>query len=281
MKTRILFLFLALLPTVSFISCSNDDDANWDIVSTELRSAFDEKYPSAQRTEWENKGSYKVADFIYNNMETSAWFDSNGIWYMTETDLPFSSLPQAVKNAFQASDYSTWTIDDVDMLERKDTEVVYIIEVEQQNNEVDLYYSAEGILIKSVADSNNNNYESQLPQTTPTDIEAFISEKYPQARIIEIERENGRIEVDIIHDNKGKEVVFDTNSQWLYTSWDVRVSVLPQAVSNIINNTQYSGYRIDDAEFIETSTGNYYLLELERGNSEINVKVDENGSVLG
>jgi Protein of unknown function (DUF2874). len=279
MKQKFLFLALALL-TMSFVSCNDDDDANWDIVSTEVRTAFAEKYPSARNTEWENKGGYKVAEFVYNDMETSAWFDPNGIWYMTETDLPFNSLPQAVKDAFGASEYSTWKVDDVDMLERKDTEVVYVIEVELQNKEMDLYYSTEGILIKTVADSNNNDYQNQLPQTTPTDIEAFINEKCSQARIIEIERENGRIEVDIIHDNKGKEVVFDLNSQWLYTSYEVRISALPQAVSGIINNTQYAGYHIDDADFVETAQNSYYLLELEKGNSEIYIKVDENGNIL-
>lgn len=279
MRQKFLFLALALL-TMSFVSCNDDDDANWDIVPTEVRTAFAEKYPSAQKTEWENKGGYKVAEFVHNSMGASAWFDTSGIWYMTETDIPFNSLPQAVKDAFAASDYSTWRIDDVDMLERKDTEVVYVIEVELQNNEVDLYYSAEGILIKSVADSDNNDYQNQLPQATPSGIEAFINEKYPQARIIEIERENSRIEVDIIHDNRGKEVVFDLNSQWLYTSWEVRISALPQAVSSIVNNTQYTGYRIDDADFVETSQGSYYLLELEKGNSEIYVKVDERGNIL-
>jgi len=280
MKQKNLFLLLALI-CASFLSCSDDDNnSNWDNIPTEVRNAFAERYPSAKKTEWENKGNYKVADFINNNMETSAWFDSNGIWYMTETDLPFNSLPQAVRDAFQGSEYSTWKIDDVDMLERKDTEVVYIIEVESQNQEMDLYYSAEGILIKAVPDNDNNDYEGQLPQPTPTDIEAFIKEKYPQSRIIEIEHEKGRIEVDIIHDNRGKEVLFDTNNQWLYTSWEVRISQLPQAVANIINNSQYAGYHIDDADFVETPQGDYYLLELEKGNSEIEVKVDVDGNIV-
>lgn len=279
MRRKIFFLLTAFL-SLAFLSCNDDDESNWDSVPVEVRDAFNGKYPSAKNVEWESKGNYKVADFIYNSMETSAWFDSKGIWYMTETDLPFNSLPQAVKDAFESSEYSTWRIDDIDMLERKDSEVLYIIEVEQQNKEVDLYYSAEGILIKTVADSNDNDYENHIPQVTPTDIEAFIKEKYPQSRIIEIEYEKGLIEVDIIHDNKGKEVVFDTENQWLYTSWDVRVSTLPQAVANIVNTSPYEGYRIDDAEFVETEQGNYYLLELEKGNNEINIKVDENGTVL-
>lgn len=279
MKKKTIFLLTAIL-AISFLSCDNDDDSNWNIVPSEVRSAFSEKYPSAQRIEWENKGTYKVAEFINNNLETSAWFDSNGTWYMTETDIPYNSLPQSVKDSFQSGEYSTWRIDDVDMLERKDTEVIYIIEVESQNNEIDLYYSTEGILIKAITDNDNNDYESQLPEQASTLIKAFIEGKYPQARIIETERENGRIEVDIIHNNLGKEVVFDLESQWLYTSWDVKISALPQVVANAINNPQYTGYHIDDADFVETSQENYYLLELEKGNTETKIKVDENGNVL-
>lgn len=278
MKQKTLILLAAIM-TMSFIGCSDDDDSNWDIVPEEVRAAFTEKYPAAKSVEWENKGGYKVADFINNNQETSAWFDVSGIWYMTETDIPYSSLPEAVKDAFQASDYHSWKIDDVDMLERKGVETVYIIEVEQQNKELDLYYSPQGILIKAIED-NDNDYESHLPQPTPAEIEAFIKEKYPQSKIIELERENGRIEVDIIHDNKGKEVVFDANNQWLYTSWELRITELPQAVANVLNNPQYTGYRIDDADFVETPQGNYYLLELEKGNSEIKIKVDEAGNIL-
>ena len=41
---------------------------------------------------------------------------------MTETDVPFSALPQVIKDAFAASAYASWKIDDVDKLERKGIE---------------------------------------------------------------------------------------------------------------------------------------------------------------
>lgn len=276
MKQKILFFSLALLAT-TFFGCDDDDPV---FVPTEVQAAFTAKYPSAKNVEWENKGVYKVAEFYNNNLEMSAWFDSNGVWYMTETDLTLNQLPASVQNAFNASDYSAWKIDDVDMLERKDLDVIYIIEVESQNKEVDLYYNAEGILVKTSEDKNDSNNQNKLPQSTPTSIQIFINENYPQSRIVEIERENGQIEVDIIHDGKGKEVVFDLEYNWLYTSWEVRISALPQAVANVINKTGYAGYYIDDADFVETPQGIYYLLELEKGNSEIKIKVDESGNVL-
>lgn len=120
-----------------------------------------------------------------------------------------------------------------------------------------------------------------VSETVSKDIKAFIENKYPGAQVIKIEREdNKNIEADIIHDKLSKEVVFDLKNNWLHTSWDVRISELPQAVSDIVNDPAYAGYHIDDADFVETPNGNYYLLELEKGNSERNVRVDETGKVL-
>lgn len=122
---------------------------------------------------------------------------------------------------------------------------------------------------------------SPLPNGVSEAIHSFIENRYPNATIIETDREENRtIEVDIFHDQRKKEVVFDMNSNWLYTSWDVVVSTLPQAVKNIINDPNYEGFHIDDADYIETPQGNYYLLELEKGEREIKVKVDETGQIF-
>ncbi|WP_298647122.1 PepSY-like domain-containing protein [uncultured Proteiniphilum sp.] len=123
--------------------------------------------------------------------------------------------------------------------------------------------------------------DDYLPGTATNGIKVFIEEKYPDARILEIERDDNRtIEADVLHDNVSKEVVFDLNNNWLRTSWDMRISDLPQEVRNIINDPAYTGYHIDDADFVETPQGNYYLLELEKGNSEVKVKIDGTGKVL-
>jgi hypothetical protein len=117
--------------------------------------------------------------------------------------------------------------------------------------------------------------DDYVPGATVDDIRTFIRDKYPHARIVEIDRENNRwIEVTIIHDNVSKEVVFDRNANWRQTSWDVSVAALPQSVKEALNDPAYRGYRIDDADFVETALGNYYLLELERGDKEIWVKID-------
>ena len=86
-----------------------------------------EKYPNAQRVDWELQRDHYVADFRDNNIEKEAWFNTKGEWVMTESDIPFEDLPQAIQTAFGESEYKDWRVDDVDMLERVEMETMYVI----------------------------------------------------------------------------------------------------------------------------------------------------------
>lgn len=95
-----------------------------------------------------------------------------------------------MKTAFQQGEYSTWKVDDVDMIERRDVETVYVIETEQGNSEVDLYYSPDGILVKTVLDAGGNDgYEDFIPSQPSSSVDAYVKEHYPSARILDIDRE--------------------------------------------------------------------------------------------
>ena len=198
--------------------------------------------------------------------------------------MPYNAIPQAVKTFFESSEYASWKRDnEVDRIERAAVkEIIYIIEVESpQDVDMDLHYSADGILIKAVNDDGDGDNESLLPDTPSEMMTAateFIQENYPNARIIEIEAEHGVIEIDIIYDNRSKEVLLSTTYEWISTSWDVYT--LPAKVTEAINASQYSGYVVDDAEYFETPTGNYYLVELEQGKNEVKVKITEDGQII-
>ena len=144
-----------------------------------------------------------------------------------------------------------------------------------------LYYSEEGILVKSVADTDNDS-ENYLPAEIPAAIETFIKKQYPNARLVEIEVEHGMTEVDIIDGNISKEIVFNSSNEWISTSWDVRRNGLPETVTHAIASSEkYAGYQIDDAYFVETpDEGEYYLVELEKGELEVKVKVNAKGEFI-
>lgn len=284
MKLKFYTLLLALSAAWSLYSCDNNDDESIT-VPVELQNAFSSKYPNAANVKWESKSGYYIADF-YDGYEASAWFTQDGKWKMTETDIPYDALPQAVKTSFEASEYKSWKIDDVDKLEREGFETVYVIEVENQNQEMDLYYSVNGELIKSVVDTDNDKDE-YLPVQLTDVMKNLINERYPNAKIMEVDVENDRndwdygyTEVDIIHNGISKDVLFDQSGNWYSTSWEVRKNELPDTVNNTIDN-QYGEYLFDDAKYIEKADDTvYYRIELERGENELTVNIDINGNVI-
>ena len=124
---------------------------------------------------------------------------------MTQTDIPFTMLPEAVRTAFAATEYAAapWSVDDVDMLEREGVETVYVIEVEKYDNgretEIDLYYSVDGVLVRKIADAAPDyDYGDYIPSKPVTGIGEYIRTHYPNARTTDIDYEKGMTEVDIV-----------------------------------------------------------------------------------
>lgn len=277
---KLKFLLLAvILGSLSLFACSDDDDYTPDQT---VKDAFEAKYPTATRVSWEKKGNYRVAEFWLDNQETHAWFDNSGEWYMSKTELKtINALPAKVQEEFRKSEYANWKVDDVDYVERPGSEPVYIIEVEQGKQEIDLYYSKEGILIKTVVDDDSEP-EDHLTNTLPASVKDFITTNYPGARIIEYEIERGNLEVDIIDENKGKEVLFNSKNEWIYTKYEVFRTEVPQKVMDALAASQYKGYRIDDIDCYETKTPktpSYYRFELESGNTEVKINIDTDGNI--
>ncbi len=263
MKTRL--LLTALVLSFTLLSC---DDHNSNPHNAAVESAFWAKYPGATHVDWEIENSYYTVDFRHNKLDVTAWFTSDGQWILTETDIRFEQLPDAIKASFAQSEYALWRIDDVDMLERKDMETVYIIDVEQYNQEQNLFYSVDGILVKFSSLDNNGNINgtgnnpiganpiSKLPSSLPENITAYISTNHPNARIIEIEPErNGGYEIDIIENAAHKELRFSSTGDWLYTQTEnIARSNVPQNILTALQNSEYASYRIDEIDYYETPT---------------------------
>ena len=276
MKTRNLLLTAILVSGLAFTSC-NDDDDNYT-PDGKIQEAFITKYPNAERVEWEKKHDHYVADFYLDGIEREAWINAQGEWVMTESDIRFDNLPAEVQTAFNASEYKAWKIDDVDMLERVEMEPVYVIEVEQGKQEFDLYYAADGTLVKAVEDTDND--DEHRPASVPEALKTIIDTRYPGAVILDMDIEKGITEIDIRHDNKSKEVHFNAQNEWTYTSWDVREAEVPANVMKTVKDN-YGSYTIDDIEYEERPDGDVYVFELEKqGSNDIHVIVDTEGNIV-
>jgi hypothetical protein len=109
-------------------------------------------------------------------------------------------------------------------------------------------------------------------------VRTYINTHYPDAVILESEYNYGYLEVDIYHDSLNKELYFNSNDAWVKTTWDVAINALPPAVTAAIT-TAYPDYRIDDADYVDTPEGVYYSIEIEKGESDLYIKIAPDGTI--
>lgn len=285
-------------------SCNDNDDLHSNQVPEnipeEVILEFNAKYPNATNVTWSTKDTYAVADFYLastradgHEPNNTAWFNMAGHWSMTETEITYQQLPEAVKTAFEASPYANWRIDDeIDKLQRSDNnETLYIIEVSQKEGnvetEVDLYYTEEGILVKEIMDAEtDDDYHEYLPQQPEGNIQAWLDQNFPNARIVDYDQEYNGTEVEIIADGLKHEILFDSQQQWIYTKTEYDRRDLAQVPADILNHLRTSPYytsnnAIDDVEKYTTrDNGTYYCFELETAyDDDVKVYVDETGII--
>jgi len=290
MKTTLFSTFALAVAALVAPSCDDNDGIRVDPV---IDDAFRALYPGASRVEWEYRGDYYVADFDNNRIDAEAWFDRGGAWCMTETDIRYSALPAAVRAAFEGSEYASWKVDDVDRLEYPDRETVYVIEVERGRDEADLYYTADGVLGKTVPENPassggstgdtppSNSGGGHTPQGVLPAVKEFIAGKYPGARIVDVERERNAIEVDIVDGTARRELLFTTAGEWTRTETEIRRADIPAAVMNALAASPYASWNIDDVDHHDTPAGEYYMVELEaRGQRDVHLKIDPAGNIL-
>lgn len=160
---------------------------------------------------------------------------------------------------------------------------VYVLEVERAEQEFDLYYSEDGVLLREVPDRDgNDDHGDMLPQELSKAISDFIARKYPGARIVDAEREKGNTEVDIIFAGKALEVCFGTGDAWLWTKTGVRLSEVPDVVRRTLQSSQYGTWVIDDVDLYESPDRVWYAIEVEDPQSEreATVRILEDGTLL-
>jgi len=147
---------MMLMAGLALGAASCDDDDNDIKVPESFEKALLAKYPNAKRVEWEQKGAYKVADFMDAGMDLDVWFDRDARWVMTETDYTpaqYGMVPAAVMDAFKASGYSTWTVDDISMYERADA-TFYVYDLEKKGEtDMDMYILPTGEITKVAAEA--------------------------------------------------------------------------------------------------------------------------------
>ena len=155
---KIMFAVVALMAVMA-VGC--DDDYN---APEATRSEFQTQYPDATHVEWERRRGYVIAEFSMPGVsdDCEAWYTKSGKWIMTEYDIRYSDLPEAVQTAFETAYGKQTPIDDVNRVERNNGSTHYILEVEVVVNgyltELFLDYAPDGTLNRTEVEIENYDY---------------------------------------------------------------------------------------------------------------------------
>lgn len=118
-------------------------------VPSEVTDALKAKYPDAQQVEWKDKLTHFDAEFLVNNVKTTASFTNDGTWKETDQEIDFEKLPAAVKDGFNKSKFNDWTTGSVTKIISPDG-VQYKIYAEKSSiiQKKFLYFNEQGQLVK-------------------------------------------------------------------------------------------------------------------------------------
>lgn len=149
---------MIMLIAFTFSACDDSDDDQTYVPPSNIVEALKQLYPGAQNIEWEMKGNYYVADCWVTGEELDVWFDANANWVMTESELDsVDQLVPAVYTAFNSSNYSSWVVTDVYLLNFPQKPMESVIQVKQGNMRHALYYAQDGDLLHDEDISNGDN----------------------------------------------------------------------------------------------------------------------------
>lgn len=116
------------------------------------------------------------------------------------------------------------------------------------------------------------------PKDVPAGVQEAFARKYPGLTAYEWEMQTGYYVADFRNGNREAEAWFRPDGAWVKTETDY-VGQLPEPVQNHII-TNYPAYRVDDVDWVETPTDEYFDIELDKeGSRDVYLKIRANGEL--
>lgn len=126
----------------------------------------------------------------------------------------------------------------------------------------------------------NNQKQVKNTVAVPKAIQSILNQQYPNATVLEFDKEKNGPEVKIQEKGVRKEVSFNTNNEWIYTKWDIRPEDVPVVVMDELASSVYNQYKVKEVDAIEKPAGMFYVFELKMDNNEVKLTFDSKGQQI-
>lgn len=113
---RMITIAAAVMLLVAAGACEKYEDGR---PSKDVRTEFARMYPGAWDVEWEPQGGYWKVSFETgsrpNGVDNEAWYQNDGTWIRTSTDMLLVAVPQQIKDYLAASEYGSGQVEGNDV----------------------------------------------------------------------------------------------------------------------------------------------------------------------
>jgi uncharacterized membrane protein YkoI len=122
---------------------------------------------------------------------------------------------------------------------------------------------------------------SALSQKTPPEnVKKEFTKKYSSAQSVKWKSEGeNEWEAEFKMDGKKMSASFDDSAKWIESETEITEKELPVSVISTLNK-DFQGYRKSDIEIFENNEIKGFELELKKGETSIEVIIDNNGKVI-
>jgi len=116
--------------------------------------------------------------------------------------------------------------------------------------------------------------------TAPENVAKAFTQKFPDAKSVKWDKEN-ETEWEAEFKLKGEEYSanFSTDGTWKETEHEIEQSAIPANVKQTLDS-EFAGYKIEEAEISETAEGSVYEFELKKDKTEMEVAISPDGTVV-
>jgi len=118
-------------------------------IPNDVKESFTEQYPSAQEVTYKDALVQVNVHFVLNGEKMVASYNNKGYWKGTEKDWTFDKLRPAVKDGFDKSRYTGWTVDETKILYIPSGVVQYRLRVRKNDLQKKyLFFNMKGRLLR-------------------------------------------------------------------------------------------------------------------------------------
>lgn len=278
MNTRLILFSLIAGVVLLMAGCSKTDNDHKNAIepTQPVLQTFNEKYPDAQNTLFTIEGNYYVAEFTNNGVSTEAWLTDQGKWMMDKADTPFNQLPQAVTTSFNNGLYAGWKVDDTYTINRDSMAVVYKIEAEKAESDLDLYYSQYGNLIKAVPDKGNED----VPIVIPDAVHVLMNLTFATCTLLDIQSNSEGYILNMLDGKVYKIAQLNKEYRWQSTSYNISEQEVPDIIMNSFQSTGYADDTIQSITVKLDAAGTSFTFTVDHNGQSAEVTFDALGNIV-